>query len=120
MPLKILYVEDHEDTATLYAKLMRAMGHEVTVARTLAEGRTAGQSKRFDLLLCDIGLPDGVGGDLMKELSACYPIRGIALTGYGMPHEIANAKAAGFEGHLLKPIDLARLKSLIESLDGGE
>jgi CheY-like chemotaxis protein len=114
--MKILYVEDHVDTAALYAKLLVGWGHSVMVAGTLADARKHVRSDRFDLLICDLGLPDGSGNELMKDLLKMYPIKGVAVTGHGFPNEIEEARAAGFHMHLLKPIELAQLKQLIDSL----
>jgi len=68
---------------------------------------------RFDLLISDIGLPDGSGYELMAELSAQQDIKGIALTGYGMEKDILRSSAAGFHSHLTKPIRMQSLESAI-------
>jgi CheY-like chemotaxis protein len=117
MPLKILLVEDHADTADVVARLMTRWGHLVDVATTLHDARqltTAPDCAEYDLLLCDIGLPDGSGGELMRELAARCGTRGIALTGFGMPDDIDEARNAGFADHLLKPIPAQTLKELID------
>jgi CheY-like chemotaxis protein len=71
-------------------------------------------SRNFDLLITDIGLPDGNGYDLMNELGKKNHLRGIALTGYGMEHDVARSEYAGFDAHLTKPV---RIQSLEAALD---
>lgn len=117
MPLKILLVEDHADTADVVARLVTRWGHMVDVAATLQHAReltATPDCAEYDLLLCDIGLPDGSGGELMRELAARCGTRGVALTGFGMPDDIAEARSAGFADHLLKPIPAQTLKALID------
>ena len=73
------------------------------------EALAAAESNTFDLVMSDIGLPDGTGNDLMRELRSRYKLRGIALTGYGMSEDIARTQAAGFMAHLTKPISVQSL-----------
>src|SRR6185295_254111 len=88
--LRILLVEDHADTAEAIAELLRLLGHEVTVALTLSAGLAAAEESHsrgpggIDLVVSDLGLPDGNGLDLMRELAGRYGLKGIALSGYGM------------------------------------
>ena len=72
----------------------------------------------IDLLISDLGLPDGSGTELMRSLSTKYQLRGIALSGYGMDSDLAQSSAAGFARHLVKPIDVASLRSTIAQLMG--
>jgi len=120
-PLHILLVEDHPDTAEAMADLLRATGRRVTVACSVAEGRlaaesAAGNGSRIDLVLSDIGLPDGTGHDLMAELSRRFGLRGIALTGYGMEEDVERSREAGFARHLTKPVSLEQLESAIRQV----
>jgi CheY-like chemotaxis protein len=117
MPLKILLVEDHTDTADVVARLVTRWGHLIDVAASLHDARqltAAPDCSKYDLLLCDIGLPDGSGGELMRELAARCGTRGVALTGFGMPDDIDEARSAGFADHLLKPVPAQTLKDLID------
>ncbi|HEX3131523.1 MAG TPA: ATP-binding protein [Thermoanaerobaculia bacterium] len=114
--LRILLVEDHEDTADAMADLLEVRGHRVTVARTLAEARAAAVESEFDLLVSDLGLPDGSGHELMRELSARYGLRGIALSGYGMQEDLRKSRQAGFERHLTKPVSPQALESAIRQV----
>ena len=125
-PLHILLVEDHVDTAEAMADLLRATGHQVVVAGSVSEGMALadaavqGRRKddRIDLVLSDIGLPDGSGLDLMSELSKRYGLRGIALTGYGMEEDVARSREAGFARHLTKPVNLEQLETAIRQVAG--
>jgi CheY-like chemotaxis protein len=123
-PLHILLVEDHADTAEAMAELLRATGRRVTVAGSVAEGRAAAEAaggidangSRIDLVLSDIGLPDGSGHDLMAELSGRFGLRGIALTGYGMEEDVERSREVGFARHLTKPVSLEQLESAIRQV----
>ncbi len=107
--MRILLVEDHEPTRVALAQLLKRRKHQVTTAGTVAEALAAAESNTFDLVMSDIGLPDGNGNDLMRELRSRYKLRGIALTGYGMSEDIARTQAAGFMAHLTKPISVQSL-----------
>ncbi|MBW8875320.1 MAG: PAS domain S-box protein [Acidobacteria bacterium] len=121
-PLRILLVEDHEDTAEAMADLLRLMGHEVTVAGSVATALAAAGDGhgRLDLVVSDLGLPDGSGQDLMRELTRLYGLRGIALSGYGMEEDVRRSQEAGFLRHLTKPVDLQMLKAAIRQVAGGQ
>jgi signal transduction histidine kinase len=113
-PLRLLLVEDHRDTAEAMADLLRAQGHRVTVAGTVTEALGAAESAGgLDLLVSDLGLPDGSGLDLMRELAARRGLRGIALSGYGTEEDVRRSREAGFEEHLTKPVDFQTLKDAI-------
>lgn len=120
-PLHILLVEDHPDTAEAMADLLRSTGRRVTVAGSVAEGRAAaeassGNGSRIDLVVSDIGLPDGSGHDLMAELARRFGLRGIALTGYGMDEDVERSRESGFARHLTKPVSLEQLESAIRQV----
>ena len=114
--LKILVVEDHGDTSRLMARLLEGHGHDVRVAECVNTALAAARGERFDLLISDIGLPDGTGLDLMRELQTIRPIKGIALSGYGSSDDVRDARAAGFAAHVTKPVDFAKLEKLIQEL----
>ena len=118
-PLSILLVEDHPDTAEAMADLLRLSGHEVTVAGSVAAGLAAAEAGAFDLLLSDLGLPDGSGRDLMRELGRRYHLKGIALSGYGMEEDIRRSREAGFARHLTKPINRQALETTIRQVVQG-
>jgi two-component system CheB/CheR fusion protein len=124
LPLRILLVEDHADTAEAMAELLRGQGHQVTVAGSVAQGLAAaealGGGEEIDLLLSDLGLPDGSGLDLMRELARRYRLRGIALSGYGMEEDIRKSMEAGFEKHLTKPVSLQALRTVLQEVAAGQ
>ncbi len=109
-PLRLLVVEDHEATMQVLSRLLTSSGHEVTQARTMAQALAAAALARFDLVISDLGLPDGSGTELMEKLKASYGLRGIALSGYGMEEDISRSRAAGFTAHLTKPVDYSQLQ----------
>lgn len=115
--LRILLVDDHEDTLRAMSRLLSRLRHRVTTAASVGAALSAASAGEFDLLISDVGLPDGTGLDLMRELLRRRPIRGIALTGYGTASDVEQTLAAGFEAHLTKPIDLERLEALIRQVD---
>lgn len=113
-PIRILLVEDHLGTARALGRVLRRLTHQVTVAGTAAAARTAASTGRFDLVISDLGLPDGSGLDLMRELASQYALKGIALTGHATNEDAARSRAAGFVEHLTKPVDLDLLCRTIQ------
>lgn len=114
--LRILLVEDHADTAVALTRLLKRNGHEITGASCVAEARAALHAHPFDLLLCDVGLPDGTGMDIATHLRTFSTMPAIALTGYGMERDIQECLTAGFTAHLTKPLNLLRLAEMIALL----
>jgi PAS domain S-box-containing protein len=109
----ILLVEDHEVTRDVMAQLLRRRNYQVFLAGSIAAARELASNNKLDLLISDIGLPDGNGNDLMNELRERYGLVGIALTGYGMEEDIARGKAAGFVTHLIKPVRVQSLENAL-------
>ncbi|HJW37930.1 MAG TPA: HAMP domain-containing protein [Candidatus Udaeobacter sp.] len=112
-PLRILLVEDHEDTNRSLTNLLRRRGYHVQSALNLQSAIDLGTKEQFDVLISDLALPDGNGIHLMQKL-ASKPHLAIALTGFGMENDIRKSYEAGFQHHLVKPIDLNKLDSLIQ------
>ena len=114
---RILLVDDHGDTNRAMKRLLSRLGYDVTTAATVAEALAADESAGpFDLLLSDIGLPDGSGLDLMRDLAVRRPDpppRAIALSGFGTDGDVARSREAGFADHLTKPVSLDKLKEAI-------
>jgi signal transduction histidine kinase len=118
-PLRILLVEDHADTARIMRRLLATDGHAVQWAADVASGFDLAASHDFDLLLSDLGLPDGTGVDLMRSLrQAGSTLPGIALSGYGQDQDLARSRAAGFSTHLVKPVNPGELRAAIAELVG--
>ncbi|MHA3775236.1 ATP-binding response regulator [Verrucomicrobiota bacterium sgz303538] len=115
-PLRILLVDDHKDTRDAMQKLLIRKGYYVQVAEDVRSGLALAQSHEFDLLISDIGLPDGTGNDLMKKIREFHSLPGIALSGFGMQHDIERSKQAGFIEHLTKPVNFSQLQAVITKL----
>lgn len=111
---RILLVEDNPDTLTVMTRLLTGYGYEVITADSVASALRAAAAARFDLMLCDIGLPDGNGLDLMRQLVHQRPLKAIALSGYGMEGDIQRSEAAGFRAHLTKPVDVGLLEETLD------
>ena len=112
--MRILLVEDHEDTKRSLTDLLRRRGYHVQSAGDLQSAIDLSAKEEFDVLISDLGLPDGSGIDLMRVLNSQRPVFGIALTGFGMEDDIRKSYEVGFKHHLVKPIDLNKLDSLIQ------
>jgi two-component system CheB/CheR fusion protein len=116
-PLRILLVEDHGVTAKLMCQVLTADGHEVETAGDVATALELADRHPFDLLVSDLGLPDGSGHDLMRQLrSQGRKFPGIALSGYGQAEDILRSQEAGFAVHLTKPVPRERLVESIASV----
>ncbi len=116
-PLRILVVEDEPATLRLMARLLRGLGHDVVTANTITAGLSTFESGVFDLIVSDIGLPDGSGLELMRRIVGNHgKIAAIALTGYGMEEDIRRSREAGFTAHLTKPIDFTKLEAMIQQV----
>jgi signal transduction histidine kinase/DNA-binding NarL/FixJ family response regulator len=113
--LRVLVVDDDPMTVRILARLLRQVGHDVTTARSLAEALAA-PIEELDLVVSDLGLPDGNGLDLMREIKARREIPGIALTGFGTEDDVRKSREAGFAAHLTKPICFEMLGSLMRQV----
>jgi signal transduction histidine kinase/CheY-like chemotaxis protein len=112
--LKILLVDDHEDTCSALEKLLARRGHLVAVAHNVRVAMEAAVRNKFDLLISDIALPDGTGIDLMMQLRAISNVPGIAISGFGNNGDIERSLRAGFSEHLIKPVKFDNLEAAIE------
>lgn len=115
-PLRILLVEDNEDTSRAMARLLKILGHEVSLANTVAIGKRLAQTEVFDLLVGDIGLPDGDGTEVAREFKRIQQKPSIAITGFGMDEDILKSQEAGFTAHVTKPVNFEHLSELISVL----
>lgn len=114
--LRILLVEDHALTLAVLTRMLRGLGHEVIAASRLAEAIEKARGQRFDLLVSDIGLPDGTGLDLVRWVKTQSPVPAIAVSGYGTPDDLARSREAGFALHLIKPVDARQLQAAIDQV----
>ena len=112
--LRILLVDDHQDTCTALERLLIRRGHLVAATHNVRSAMEAAVRNRFDLLISDIALPDGTGTELMTWLRAISGIPGIAISGFGMNGDIEKSLEAGFAEHLVKPVKMEKLEAAIE------
>jgi signal transduction histidine kinase len=118
-PRRLLLVEDHPDTCQVMQRLLRAAGYDVTCAESVADALRACQAapQPFDIVISDLGLPDGSGLDFMRQFRVQFPqTPAIALSGFGMEDDRLRSLDAGFVAHLTKPVDLSALQSKIEEV----
>jgi CheY-like chemotaxis protein len=111
--LKVLVIEDHEDTAIVMARMLQDMGNTVVGANSVASAVDVLTRDKFDLIVSDIGLPDGNGVSLIHAVRGFCDAPAIALTGYGMREDIERCLKAGFNQHLTKPITFEMLRQSI-------
>ena len=114
--LRILLVEDHGDTRRTLSRLLSHFGHEISVADCRRSALEIFGSKKFDVVLSDIGLPDGSGYDVISEAKRKRPVKCVALTGFGTDEDIQRGKEAGFDFHLIKPVDFHELRSVLDQI----
>ncbi|WP_240772680.1 ATP-binding protein [Phragmitibacter flavus] len=110
----VLLVDDHFDTLESLSRILARKGYVVTTAVDCASAFTLAQNQTFDVICSDLGLPDGSGLDLMidiRKLGITTP--SIALSGYGMESDVAQAQDAGFQKHLTKPVSMHALLSAL-------
>ena len=116
-PLRILLTEDHGVTAKMMRMVLTAEGHAVETAGDVATALQLAAEQSFDLLLSDLGLPDGSGHDLMRQLrQRGHTFPGIALSGYGQEDDIQRSYLAGFAAHLTKPASREALVDTVASV----
>jgi PAS domain S-box-containing protein len=115
-PLRILLVEDHKDTRRALSRLLTHFGHEVLTADNVRSATQIMLSDQIDLLLCDIGLPDGSGYEVAAQARAKGHVKAIALTGFGTEDDVRRSKEAGFDFHLVKPVNFQELQSVLDQL----
>jgi signal transduction histidine kinase/CheY-like chemotaxis protein len=112
----ILIIEDNVDGAQSLAEILEFHGHRVRVARDGCSGIATAKEFQPDTILCDIGLPDVDGYDVARTLRQDGPLRGtrlVALSGYAQPEDRRRARDAGFDAHLVKPVDLDELMRVL-------
>jgi two-component system CheB/CheR fusion protein len=116
--VRVLLVEDHPDTLRVLKRLLEKMGYAVVPAATAADALRALATHSVDVIVSDIGLPDGTGHDLMRKVRASEAHGGlpaIAISGFGMDADVRNSHAAGFHTHMTKPVDVRQLDAAIRT-----
>jgi CheY-like chemotaxis protein len=117
----VLVVEDHRDSCKALARLLSGLGYTVVTALSVADARAALRRHRFDLLVADIGLPDGSGLELVGELRQAHPVaKAVVLSGYTSDADAAASAAAGSTAFLPKPVMFTEFQATVERLLGGE
>jgi len=114
--LRLLLVDDHADTRTVLSRLLNKSGHEVVTADSVEKALELLDSRQFDALISDIGLPISSGHDLVRETKRRQSLKAIALSGFGMDDDVQRSLDAGFDYHLTKPINFQDLQSVLEKL----
>ncbi|HEY7087654.1 MAG TPA: response regulator [Tepidisphaeraceae bacterium] len=109
VPIRILLVDDHTDTCDVISRLLSKHGYSVATAANYGSALALAKHERFDLLIADVGLPDGSGLDLLHDIRKQYPLVGIVVSGFGMVSDVAKSKSAGYATHLTKPVSIADL-----------
>src|SRR4029434_5584800 len=102
--MDILLVDDHKDTVQVLERLLVKLGYGVVTAQNYHDAVRLAETKRFDLLVSDIGLPDGNGFDLLRQIRGRQAIDAIALSGFGMEDDLRKSREAGFSDYLIKPV----------------
>jgi len=103
-------------TARVISRLLQGLDYDVRTAGSVQSALQAARNEKFDLLISDLGLPDGSGLDLMRQLRQMYHLKGIAVSGYGMEEDIRRSRDVGFSVHLTKPISLEKLQAAINHI----
>jgi CheY-like chemotaxis protein/two-component sensor histidine kinase len=120
--LSVLLIEDNEESAELLREVLRLSGHTVWIASRGRQGIEMAQKLQPDLVLCDLGLPDGMTGfDVARELRSHSDSRNlklVALSGYGRPEDKDRSLEAGFDAHMTKPVDVRTIGRVVSELVG--
>jgi CheY-like chemotaxis protein len=113
--LRLLVVEDHRDTLSTLERLLTRHGYEVRTAASIAESLKVAKEYQFDVLVSDIGLPDGRGTELLQKLEVMLGQRppSVAMSGFGMDEDLERSRDAGFSEHLIKPVEFPSLHKAI-------
>lgn len=116
-PRRVLLVDDNIDAAESLAQLLELSGHEVRTAGDGSNAMKLAQEFLPEVVFCDLGLPGMSGYDVARELRSLPAGRDIvlaALTGYGQPSDREKTARAGFDAHLVKPVDPSVIESFLD------
>jgi two-component system NtrC family sensor kinase len=120
--MRILVVDDHADTREGLRRMLERSGHHVKGAGTCADAlATAAEMSagRLDVVVSDVGLPDGDGVELMQTIMSRHACRAVALTGWGGADDLKRYAAAGIDRSFVKPVAVAELLAALDALVGG-
>jgi CheY-like chemotaxis protein len=115
-PLRLMVVDDNEDAAAMLAMLLEASGHQVIVEHRSPQALERARKEVPQVCLLDIGLPEMDGLELARRLRAqpeTAHVLLIAVTGYGQDQDRKETLAAGFDHHLVKPVDMEKLAAIL-------
>jgi two-component system CheB/CheR fusion protein len=112
--LRVFVVENNDDTRDLLCLFLERMGHSVQSAATLAEALERWPASSSEVLISDLGLPDGSGWELLGQLPPGPPVFAIAISGFGLRADREKSRAAGFRHHLVKPVEAERLERVLD------
>ncbi len=117
-PMRILVVDDNVDAANAMSELLRLDSHETQAVYSAKAALDYVETSNPDVVLLDIGLPEIDGYEVARRIRrTSEKVRLVALTGYGQPEDIARTRAAGFDAHLVKPVDFDVLQTTIAAAD---
>jgi CheY-like chemotaxis protein len=112
----ILVVEDHADSAFFIKRMLEIAGYRTLVAENIASAIEVFRDEPVDAIVSDLGLPDGRGTELIRQVLSIRAVPAIALSGYGMESDIKESLDAGFTRHLTKPVDMEKLEKALSSV----
>ena len=116
LPLRILLLKDHLDTNEALTMLLELRGYSVVSALNVRTAVELAEQHEVDVLISDLGLPDGNAGEAMHVVATRYSAIGIALSGYGMEEDMRASRDHGFDYHLVKPVEVGRLESILREI----
>jgi CheY-like chemotaxis protein len=115
---RVLVVDDHADSLECAARLLRKLGYATLTANSCAAARSLARAGAVDVVVSDVGLPDGDGIALLEELKARHGIASVALTGHVMPADVRRYDRADIDCYLAKPNGIVELSRVVEKLTG--
>ena len=114
MRVRILFVEDHNDSRHTLSRLLRHYSYDVAAAPDYRTACTLLDASRFDVLLSDIRLPDGNGCDLVLDTKSKQPLVAIALSALGSSQDEERGMSCGFDHYFVKPLDVRQLRAVLD------
>jgi DNA-binding response OmpR family regulator len=120
--MRILVVDDHTDTREGLRRMLERNGHHAQGAANCADALIMAAEMsvgRLDVVLCDVGLPDGDGVELMRTIMSRHACRAVAVTGWGGKDDLARYAEAGIDRWFIKPVDVSELLKALDALVGG-